>query len=247
LNTAIDQVLAGGDFDWSMRPLPQAEADVGAEAGLVKRMLRAMAKTVRQFFSWVRDRWNDLRDWLGDLWPDRKTEKTAPGAASGIGALELLMWVFVVLGAGLLIAVVVLAWRRRRLFRAPTIVARSVIIPAVPDLQDEATQAAQLPMGGWLALAREQLDRGEWRLAWRALYLATLARLGSQGFLSLARSKTNLDYEREVRRRAWGQPDTVSWFAARRGGFEAVWYGRAVVEETQAREWLAELERSSTP
>ena len=246
LDRAINRVLAGGDFEWSMRPLPQTQADAGAEAGVFKRMVRAVVKTVHEFFAWVREVWNDLRKWFRDLWPDKKPKQVDAVAGAEMDALELLMWVFVVLVASLLIAVGVLAWKRKRLFRNPSLLARTLTIPAVPDLQDEATQAAQLPVGGWLALAREQLDRGEWRLAWRALYLATLARLASQGFVSLAKSKTNLDYEREVRRRALAQPEMVSWFKARRGGFEAVWYGRAVVEETQAREWLAEMERLST-
>ena len=96
---------------------------------------------------------------------------------------------------------------------------------------------------GWLALAREQMERGEWRLALRALYLATLARLAGEGLISLATFKTNLDYEREVRRRALSRAEVVTRFAARRREFEAVWYGREHPGESHVRAWMAELER----
>ncbi len=100
-----------------------------------------------------------------------------------------------------------------------------------------------MPSHEWLELARAQLARGEWRLALRALYLASLASLGARGLVSLARAKTNLDYERELARRAAGRTEVVSGFRARRLSFECVWYGRVSAEESVVRAWLAELER----
>jgi hypothetical protein len=77
----------------------------------------------------------------------------------------------------------------------------------------------------------------------RALHLATLARLGAQGLIALAKFKTNLDYERELRRRAVTQSDLPGKFAAQRREFEAVWYGRTEANEVGVRAWLTELER----
>jgi hypothetical protein len=66
--------------------------------------------------------------------------------------------------------------------------------------------------------------------------------------VSLAKFKTNLDYEREVRRRALSRGEVAARFATRRRAFEDVWYGREQAIETAVREWLAELERpASTP
>src|SRR5204863_6692298 len=103
---------------------------------------------------------------------------------------------------------------------ARPILAEQAVADAAPDLTDENVQAAQLPADGWLALAREQAARGEWRLALRALYLATLARLAAEGLISLAKFKTNLDYEREVRRRALSREEITAAFARRRREFE---------------------------
>jgi hypothetical protein len=241
LNHAIDRVLARSDFQWRLRPLPQAAAEDAKNEGPVKRFFRAAVEAVRDFFEWLRGIWRSIRQWFGGDSP-HATEPSGP--AIGMATLEMLLWIFVFVVAGLLISVVAIAWHRARSFRNPVLSARAVAA-VIPDLQDENTQAAQLPTDGWVALAREQLARGEWRLAWRALYLATLARLAAQGLVSLTKFKTNLDYERELRRRAIARQDVVNWFSLKRGAFEAVWYGRAPAEETLAREWLAELERPS--
>lgn len=71
-------------------------------------------------------------------------------------------------------------------------------------------------MEGWLGLAREQMAKGEWRLALRALYLANLARFAAEGWVTLVKSKTNLDYERELRRRAPANVSLMDRFATRR-------------------------------
>ena len=70
-----------------------------------------------------------------------------------------------------------------------------------------------------------------------------LAQLAAEGLISLARFKTNLDYERELRRRALSRVEVVGRFVMRRRAFESVWYGRELVAEKDVREWMAELER----
>jgi hypothetical protein len=65
--------------------------------------------------------------------------------------------------------------------------------------------------------------------------------------VSLAKSKTNLDYEREVRRRALGRREITDGFAARRSAYEDVWYGQLRPDEVKARAWLAEMEGPRLP
>ena len=101
--------------------------------------------------------------------------------------------------------------------------------------------AAHLPTDEWLRLAREQIQKGDGRLAMRALYLATLARLSAEGRLVLAKAKTNLDYERELRRRAPAETQLHTLFAGRRRAFERVWYGRGEPEGEFVRSWLRSL------
>jgi len=243
LDAAIDRVLAGDDFQWRLRPLPAEEdAAQGNADGFFARLANSVANWSNDFFRWLGRLLEDLVRWLRRLFLRQNPADIAASAASGAAALQFLLWMFAVLVAGLLIGVVVLAWRRSRKLRRMTLTGEPVTV-AVPDLQSENTQAGQLPVDGWLDLAREQLARGEWRLAWRALHLALLARLAADGLVSLAKFKTNLDYERELRRRAITRQEIVTVFAARRRAFEAVWYGREPAAETAAREWLAELEQ----
>ncbi len=246
LDTAIDDVLAGSAFEWRLRPLPETKAAGGQEeASWARRFLRAAGDSVRDGVRWVWKTWRDLRRWMKSLWPDAGGQAAAGGGAVGWAAMQVLLWVAIIAVIGLVSSALALALKRGRRRRVDAVAAKPVE-SAMPDLRDEATQAAQLPFEGWLALAREQRARGEWRLALRALYLATLARLAAEGLVSLAKSKTNQDYERELRRRALARQDVIGWFAGRRRVFEGVWYGRATADEGLVSEWLGELERRTT-
>ena len=74
-------------------------------------------------------------------------------------------------------------------------------------------------------MARELIGRGEYRLAIRALHLASLARLAETGYLRLARYKSNAEYLRELKRRAHSRPDVIPAFSGSTQIYEAVWYG----------------------
>ncbi|WP_415908628.1 hypothetical protein [Oleiharenicola sp. Vm1] len=186
---------------------------------------------------------------MSDLLPGRDrddgTSDPARGARASLGwmdALQFGAYALLVGVAGLLLWVV---WKVVAHNRAhpPAAAAASGGAPAgAPDLRDESVEASRLPAHEWLALARTQLAAGEWRLAWRALFLATLATHAHDGLLSLAKFKTNLDYERELRRRAHGRATLVEDFRSRRRAFEAVWYGREAASPEVARDWLRQLE-----
>ncbi|MDQ3623852.1 MAG: DUF4129 domain-containing protein, partial [Verrucomicrobiota bacterium] len=85
------------------------------------------------------------------------------------------------------------------------------------------------PEDGWLQLARELVGRGEMRLALRASFLAGLAHLGKRDLISIARYKSNLEYERELRRRARARGELTAAFDQNRAVFERAWYGRHAV------------------
>ena len=246
LDRAIDEVLARGDFRWRLRPQKIAEE---TKDGPVTRFLRRGVELVRGALRTFGRWWNQFADWFRRNFFRDDQKDPAHRATGGFGAMEtlrLLLYGFIGAAVLLIFWVVWLMMKNARRHAAPLLTARAVAA-AAPDLSDENVQAALLPADGWLALAREQAALGEWRLAWRALYLATLARLAAEGLLSLAKFKTNLDYERELRRRALSRAEIVAHFAARRRAFEDVWYGRAQPGEAAVREWLAELERPAAP
>mgnify|MGYP001549225032 CR=1 FL=1 len=95
----------------------------------------------------------------------------------------------------------------------------------------------------WAKLARELLERGEFRLAMRAFYLASLAHLAARNLVSLARFKSNYDYERELRRRAHAFPDLLAVFGDNLSVFERIWYGMHEVNDELVRQFAINVER----
>jgi hypothetical protein len=242
---ALDEALRSRDFRWNLQPLPQPELADAAD-GLVKRFVKQGFELITQVARDIEDALKRFSEWIEGLFKNKKDKpkkeperKSEPTDYSSLirGTLYLLLGVCLVA----LVWILWTSWKRRP--PAARVLTPLAAAALEPDLNDEKLEASRLPSHEWLDLARQQLARGEWRLALRALYLGTLANLGSRGLVSLARAKTNLDYERELARRAAGRTDVVASFRERRLSFECVWYGRALAEEPQVRAWLAELER----
>ena len=95
----------------------------------------------------------------------------------------------------------------------------------VIDLESEEIVATQLREDEWMRLAREQIEKGDERLAVRALFLGTLAHLGERGMLRIARFKSNRDYRAELNLRARNQSALREAFDENTVLFESVWYG----------------------
>ena len=140
--------------------------------------------------------------------------------------------------AALLAIVLYRYWRGTR-----QVLAIAQPLPAVPDLRDESIGAEHLPEDGWMSLASELIGRGELRLAMRALYLGSLAHLAGRNLVTLARFKSNRDYERELRRRAHSAPGLLEAFSQNVAALERVWYGMHEAQPTAMREFAGNVER----
>lgn len=245
VDEALDEALRDRDFRWSLQPLPPIE-EVNVADSWIKRFVRQGFELIAQVIRDVRDFFQRLTDWIDGLFKNKKDkakpETKAKTSSGDIGVLARGL-LYGLLGLCLLALLWILwtSWKKRPV--APRTLSPLAAAALPPDLNDERLEASRLPSHEWLELARAQLARGEWRLALRALYLGSLASLGARGLVNLARAKTNLDYERELARRAAGRAEVVAGFRTRRLSFECVWYGRAAAEENQVRAWLVELER----
>ena len=187
-------------------------------------------------------RWlTDVIDWLREkIFGKGKIGRAEDRAGTAwITSLQILISVLIAVVA---IVVAVLFYRiwRQRGRRAEM---SSEAVAAVPDVADENVVANQLPEDDWLKLARELIGRGELRLALRALYLASLAHLAQRDMISVAKFKSNRDYELELRRRARALPDLQAAFAENVGIFDRVWYGLHEVTEERLRRFQLNLER----
>ena len=151
-----------------------------------------------------------LRDWFDRVSKSRTPRATTPGrfSFSTHGFIYLLIGVVLVI-IGVLVW---LLWRTR----SRTASAETAATPAapVPDLASDDVTGEELPVDGWTKLALELLERGELRLAMRAFYFSSLAHLAARSLVSLAKFKSNRDYERELLRRSHALPALSASFSA---------------------------------
>lgn len=210
LDRAIREVARKPEYTWRM---PRTGA---AEPNKMERGLYALRRALERIAERI---WGLVRKLL--------SRRDSTGSAEPSRSLNWLLSVHVLLYAALAIvactlAIVLLRMRRRRGRRAEVV---GEPIHAVPDLTAESVRADQLPADGWLRFAEELTRQGDLRLALRALHLGTLAYLAHQQLITIARFKTDHDYERELQRRGHSYPEIVAAFSQNVTVFERVWYG----------------------
>ncbi len=239
---ALDRVLSHPDFTWSLPP-PPADEIANAEDSWVDQVIRSGQDLVKNVWQTLRRWGRQFSEWV-DSWSKSDASPVVrdedPDNAPGEG-WNILLYVILIAIIALLVVLVWVAIRRGRNAAGMSYLATAITAPVVPDLTDERVHAAQLPWDRWLAMARECMEKGDWRLAWRALFLAQLAWLGAEEWLELNPAKTNLDYERELMARLPPDSALAATFRTRRRGFEGVWYGRSDVDPAAAEQWWSEL------
>jgi hypothetical protein len=241
IEEAVKETLQHDKYAWRLPREKSAEDDSPTKAWL-RTFFASIGNTVagwaRTVVHWIR---NTL-DWL-DRHFMPKAKPSDDGAARHFDWTMLFRWfAFALLGFAL-VALGLLAVRLwRQSWRRPQAVGAE-IVPGRPDLNDESVTAAQLPEDEWLKLAGELLNQGDLRLALRAFYLATLAHLAAREIVSLARFKSNHDYENEVNRRARGSPELRAAFAANVGAFDRAWYGLYEVTADALAQFQANFQR----
>jgi len=234
LDRAIGKVIQQNKYAWRM-PREKIQGSDDAQPGIIVRFFQRVGDFLRRgikaFFEW-------LAKWLNKLFPHQRE-----GGASGyswIMLLEVLLYVLVAAVVAGLAILLLRLWRNRKHQKGP--IASQPIQP-VPDLTDESLGAEQLPEDRWLTLARELLERSELRLAVRAFYFASLAHLAEHNLISLAKFKSNRDYERELRRRGHSFPALLALFDENVRVIDRTWYGRHQVNAELVSQFAANVER----
>jgi hypothetical protein len=218
LDRAIGNVLERPEFAWRSPREETADAKAGPVDNFMRGVLKMVGRWMRPVRHWLRG----IFKWIGDKLSHQGTVELPAGSGPDWAAsLRVFAWIFT---AFVICALAVIAWKiylRRTVQPTPIAEPRRIL----PDLTAEDVAADQLPEDAWLGLAREMIERGELRLALRALYLAALAHLGERQFISIARYKSNREYERELRRRRPAETELNATFADTVGMFERAWYG----------------------
>ena len=150
-------------------------------------------------------------------WIDRMLSRQHSSPTPNVPSIspDVIFWFFVVLAAAafsILVAVLVQTITRREARAKPL------------ELDaEEATLVEARDNDSLLALAEKQAQAGDYRRAFRLIYLATLVALDTGGVLRFDRSKTNWEYLRALR--AAGRGDIYSALTPMTREFDQVWYG----------------------
>jgi hypothetical protein len=221
LDSAIESIIHYPEYSWRMpREKPP---DVAGKRTALHDFIDSIIHTLRTGWGYVkqglRKVWNFIRDLLSRIIPslpklEKPDSRWTPFSRAWV-VLPLL---------GIVALLAFLAWRAWK-DRRPRQVTGDVTVKAAPDITREDLDATELPEEGWLNLAGELMEKGELRLALRALYLATLACLARHELITIAKYKSDRDYELELRRRSHTEPHLAGIFAENRVLFECAWYG----------------------
>lgn len=214
LDHAIDQVVHQREFAWRA---PHAEPQ-GKWAGWA----RSSIQLIKKAWGWI---WNKIEEWLRP--PKESGGSDKPAQVNRKAMLALILLIVALIAAGLVVYLV----RRKRI---PVVAAQAVVGAPAVNLADESLTADRLPESEWLALADQLMEKGDFRLALRAMYLAALNYLSACELVSLRRWKSGLDYRRELTRRARSKPDLPVAFTRGVAIFEQGWYGRHPVDRAMA-------------
>ena len=223
LNHAIDDVIHRPEFTWRLPRAPHRENNGNWFIRATQSFLDATARGVRQIGRWI----SQFMDWLGD-----KLKSLIPGLGGnqpGADSRKLRALLYTLL----LAVTILLSWLLWRILRSGKKARVSAAIPVaapVAEMNDAGLEAGQQPLDQWIQLARDCIARQDFRLALRALYLASLAFLADRSLISIQRGKSNQDYARELRRKARAAPELVSAFVQNMGTFERTWYGQYDVD-----------------
>jgi len=235
LEESIGETMAQKKYQWQLsrrlQDLPESESERGWLAQQLYELgvsLRAMAK---EFSEWIDDVFDRL-----DRQESRQSDDSKKNSVVFDGLSSALSIGLIVLVAGLGAWLALLIYRKHK-NSGPKDAEEAAAVEIV-DLQQEDIVASQLPEDEWLRLAREQIERGDGRLAIRALFLASLAKLGDEDLVQIKRSKSNRDYRRELGRKARKWEGLISAFEVNTQLFERAWYGWHEVREGTVESYL---------
>ncbi len=228
LNESIDEVLRKPEYTWRTPRLKYVEPK---EHEREWKLLRRIAK-------WFEGVFESFGRFMKKLFGGG-----APRGGPGFSlftkeGLAYTLIVIVAITIGLLLYFI---WRIRIKSRAA--IAEAEVAAAPPDLADDDVTAEQLPEDGWLRLGLEMIERGDLRLALRAFYLASLSHLAERNLVTLAKFKSNRDYEREVLRRSHALPQVAAMFSENVSTFDRVWYGLHDVTTDLLQQFRVNVER----
>jgi len=221
LNSAIETIIHYPEYSWRLpreRP-PEIETKHSAFYDFIDSIINTLKTGWSYIKKGLSKAWNFIKKILSRVMPPLPKLEKPDSHWTAFSRV----WIIIPLSC-IVIVLAFLTWKAWRNRRARTVTAE-VAAQSPPDITREDLDATALPEEGWVNLAAELMEKGELRLALRAFYLAMLAYLARQEFITLAKYKSDREYELELRRRSHSQPLLAVVFAENRALFENGWYG----------------------
>lgn len=230
LDASVREVMLRPEFTWRMPR--EAIPDEERELGFFGRFFKSVGEWLEKVMERVGDAVSDFFKWLDKLFGGKQRPAHKPSSGFDVGVIKALALLLGSVLCGVLVVYLIRAIRLRSLPAAQRQMAVPVAVEV--DLEDEELVATLLEEDEWIALARELMEKGEFRTALRAWFLAGLAFLSRAELLVVLTSKSNLEYRRELMRRARRYPALMPLFSENIQIFERSWYGlhTATAEET---------------
>ena len=219
LDAALQDELAQTRYTWRMPREARPDAELPAFLQALKEFGDDFREWAESAYDWTQDKWERFRAWMRGDHPDTPRSGLFGGSSP---SLRLLTVVVGIVLASLIGYLIWISFRQRQ----PQVMAGIAALESnTPDLESEATTAADMPEDEWLALAQQLAASGDYRLAARALFFSILATMARREVIRIARFKSNLDYQNELMRRASSIGDAPAHFSRIALIYESVWYG----------------------
>jgi hypothetical protein len=222
LGKHIHEVLEQDKFQWRMprdanAPVDENSGWFGGFFKMVGGWFESAKKALGDVFDvWLKEK---IKEFLRGMRLQHDVSDGTPSTPWADVASTAMKAILIVLVAVLAVLLI------RQWMKMPPAPAKAE--GAVPEinLENEQIIASQLPENEWLRLAQEKMDAGDFRLALRALFLATLSHLGERRMLAIVKSKSNGDYVRELALRARDRTEMRGRFTENVHRFDWAWYG----------------------
>ena len=207
---AVEQVVKKKEFSW-LRKSNQAPDNNWFGA----RLVRDIDRVIKRVGSWI----EAFGKWIDKLLhPDEDGHSGKNLQRPSAPRLQWLLYSLI----GILATALTMLVRIRR--TGPLRVTAGAGARKLPGLSDDDVLGAERTDEQWLALAHDCTNRGELRLAIRAMYLSNLAYLGAEQLIGIAKAKSNAIYEKELRARCRAASVCDAFSRANRN-YERAWYG----------------------
>ncbi len=238
LNRSIEEIINRREFTWRM-PREKLEKKDDSYSGPFSVVFEWIGDLIKKGVKIIKELIEKIIDWIKKLFPDKDPD-TGLSNTDWIYSVRLFLVILLALLGLVLGYLFFRIWQKRHSTMVKAVI--EPVIPA-PDLEDDGVRADDLPASRWLNLAKEFAAKGSLRLAMRALYLAILSHLAEQEMITIEIFKSNLDYETELKRRAYEKEEILAAFSQTVIFFDRVWYGMHKITMPDLNSFAATQER----